>query len=49
MSFFVTSTAPGSGNLNGLAGADAHCLTLATAAGAPKRQWRAYLSAPSAA
>ena len=49
MSFFVTSTAPGSGNLKGLAGADAHCLTLAAAAGSPKREWRAYLSAPGAA
>ena len=46
MSFFVTSTAPGSGNLKGLAGADAHCLALATAAGSQKREWRAYLSAP---
>ena len=48
-SFFVTSTAPGSGNLEGLAGADAHCQALATAAGSPKREWRAYLSAPGAA
>jgi hypothetical protein len=46
MSFFVTSTAPGSGDLKGLAGADAHCLALAAAAESPKRQWRAYLSAP---
>ncbi len=29
MSFFVTSTAPGGGDLGGIAGADAHCATLA--------------------
>jgi len=45
MSFFVTSTGPGNGgNLGGLAGADAHCQTLAAAAGAGNRTWRAYLS-----
>ena len=34
MSFFVTSAGPGNGaNLGGLAGADRHCQTLATAAG----------------
>lgn len=45
MTFFVTSTGPGSGgNLGGLAGADAHCGKLAKAAGAPDRPWRAYLS-----
>ena len=46
MSFFITSASPGSGDLDGLAGADAQCLKLAQAAGSPKRQWRAYLSAP---
>jgi len=46
MSFFVTSTNPGKGgDLGGLAGADAHCQKLATAAGAGNRTWRAYLSA----
>lgn len=46
MSFFVTSVrAADSGDLGGFAGADAHCLTLAQAAGSPKREWRAYLSA----
>ena len=45
MSFFVTSAGPGDGaNLGGLAGADAQCQKLATAAGAGKRTWRAYLS-----
>ena len=45
MSFFVTSAGPGDGaNLGGLAGADAHCQKLATAAGAGNRTWRAYLS-----
>jgi len=45
MSFFITSSGPGSGaNLGGLAGADKHCQSLATAAGAGNRTWRAYLS-----
>lgn len=45
MGFFVTSTGSGKGgDLGGLEGADAHCQSLATAAGAGKRQWRAYLS-----
>jgi hypothetical protein len=45
MGFFVTSVGPGNGgNLGGLAGADAHCQKLATAAGAGSRTWRAYLS-----
>ena len=45
MSFFVTSVNPGKGgDLGGLAGADAHCQKLATAAGAGQRSWRAYLS-----
>ena len=45
MSFFITSTPIGKGgNLGGLAGADAHCQTLATAVGAGNRTWRAYLS-----
>jgi len=48
MTFFVTSVGPGKGgDLGGLAGADAHCQTLATAAGAGAREWRAYLSTQS--
>ena len=44
-SFFVTSSNPGKGgDLGGLAGADAHCQTLASAAGSGNRSWRAYLS-----
>src|SRR6185295_11481767 len=35
-------------NLGGLAGADAHCQALATAAGAGNRTWRAYLSTTAA-
>jgi hypothetical protein len=49
MGFFVTSAGPGTGgNLGGLAGADKHCQTLAAAAGAGGRTWRAYLSAAGA-
>jgi hypothetical protein len=45
MTFFITSAGPGKGaDLGGLKGADAHCQALAKAAGAGKRQWRAYLS-----
>lgn len=45
MSFFLTSRGPGDGgNLGGLAGADAHCRSLAEAAGVAGRTWRAYLS-----
>ena len=45
MSFFVTSANPGKGgNLGGLAGADAHCQSLAAAVGAGGKTWRAYLS-----
>ena len=46
MTFFVTSTGSGRGaDYGGLAGADAHCQALATAAGSGHRVWRAYLSA----
>ncbi|MDA8596851.1 hypothetical protein N9L26_00760 [Candidatus Pacebacteria bacterium] len=46
MTFFITSTNPGSGaDFGGLAGADAHCQALATAAGAGAQTWQAYLSA----
>ena len=45
MSFFITSENPGNGaNLGGLEGADAHCQTLAEAAGAGDKTWVAYLS-----
>jgi hypothetical protein len=45
MTFFVTSVGSGKGaDLGGLAGADAHCQTLAAAAGAGNKVWRAYLS-----
>jgi hypothetical protein len=45
MTFFVTSAPIGNGgNLGGLAGADAHCLALATAVGAGNHTWHAYLS-----
>ena len=45
MSFFVTSSNPGKGgDLGGLAGADAHCQSLAAAVGAGGKTWRAYLS-----
>jgi hypothetical protein len=43
--FFVTSTTSTTGNLGGLAAADATCQRLAMAAGlAGNRTWRAYLS-----
>jgi len=45
LGFFVTSAGLGKGaDLGGLAGADAHCQALASAAGAGSRTWRAYLS-----
>jgi hypothetical protein len=48
MTFFVTGETH-SGNLGGLAGADAICQRLAAAAGAENRTWRAYLSTQAAA
>jgi len=49
MSFFVTSVGKGDGgNLGGLEGADAHCQSLAAAAGRGNVQWRAYLSQAAA-
>ncbi|TAK49689.1 MAG: lectin [Xanthobacteraceae bacterium] len=49
MTFFVTSVGPGKGaDLGGLDGADRHCQTLATAAGASGKTWRAYLSTQAA-
>jgi hypothetical protein len=48
MTFFITSLGGGDGaNLGGLAGADAQCQKLASAAGAGTRTWHAYLSAPA--
>jgi hypothetical protein len=44
VSFFVTSATSATGNLGGLAGADATCQRLAAAAGHGARTWRAYLS-----
>jgi hypothetical protein len=46
MSFFITSAGSGKGaDLGAIEGADRHCQSLAAAAGAGKRTWRAYLSA----
>jgi hypothetical protein len=45
VTFFVTSVTSSTGNLGGLAGADARCQSLAAAAGHGSRTWRAYLSA----
>ena len=45
MSFFVTSVGSGKGaDLGGLKGADAHCTSLAEAAGVTGKSWHAYLS-----
>jgi len=45
MSFFITSVGLGKGaNLGGVEGADAHCASLAEAAGVTGKTWRAYLS-----
>src|SRR4051812_23732204 len=44
-SFFITSVGLGKGgDLGGLAGADRQCQSLAQAAGAGSKTWRAYLS-----
>ena len=49
MSFFVTSAGSGKGaDLGGLEGADGLCQTLAQAAGAGSKTWRAYLSTQGA-
>jgi len=49
MTFFVTSAGPGKGaDLGGLEGADRQCQTLAQAAGAGSKTWRAYLSTQAA-
>ncbi|PBB67646.1 hypothetical protein CK228_14340 [Mesorhizobium sp. WSM4312] len=45
MSFFITSVGSGKGaDLGGLKGADAHCASLAEAAGVTGKSWHAYLS-----
>jgi hypothetical protein len=47
--FFVTSFGPGKGaDLGGIEGADKQCQTLAVAAGATAKTWRAYLSTQAA-
>ena len=47
--FFLTGTGIGNGgNLGGLAGADNYCQTLAQAASAGAKTWRAYLSTQAA-
>jgi hypothetical protein len=47
--FFITSKGAGKGaDLGGLAGADAHCQTLAAAANGGNRTWHAYLSTQAA-
>jgi len=49
MTFFVVSAGPGKGaDLGGLEGADRQCQTLAQAAGAGGKTWRAYLSSNAA-
>src|SRR5262245_2778899 len=49
MTFVVTHDGPGKGgDLGGLEGGDRHCQTLATAAGAGNKTWRAYLSSNAA-
>lgn len=48
MTFFVTSVGKDGGNLGGLAGADAHCKSLAAAAGRGDANWKAYLSTQGA-
>ena len=49
MTFFITSkSGPEGANFGGIEGADKHCQTLATTAGAGKKTWRAYLSTQAA-
>ena len=45
MTFFISSVGKGKGaDLGGIAGADAHCVALAKAAGSKQTNWKAYLS-----
>ena len=49
MNFFITSAGPGRGaDLGGVAGADAHCKSLAESVGEGNRTWHAYLSSSAA-
>jgi hypothetical protein len=49
MTYFLTSNGLGKGaDLGGIEGADKHCQTLATAAGAGGKTWHAYLSTQAA-
>lgn len=48
LSFFVTSDRSTTGNLGGIAAADARCQRLATAVGAGTRKWRAFVSVEAA-
>jgi len=49
MTFFITSAGPGKGaDLGGIEGADRHCQSLAQAAGAGGKTWKAYLSTQGA-
>jgi hypothetical protein len=48
LGFFVSSTTSTTGNLGGLAGADARCQSLASAVGAGGKTWHAYLSTETA-
>ena len=47
MTFFVTSSTTGTGNLGGLEGADRICQNLAASVGAGNHIWHAYLSTQS--
>jgi hypothetical protein len=49
MTFFIADAVPGTGNLGGLAGADATCQRLAAAVGAGNHVWHAYLSTQTTA
>lgn len=49
MTFFVAREVPGTGNLGGLAGADAICQRLAAGVGAGNHVWHAYLSTQTTA
>src|SRR4051794_35646008 len=49
MSFFVTSVGKGDGaNYGGVAGADAYCQSLGSAAGRDSSTWHAYISTQGA-
>ena len=49
MTFFITGkSGPDGANFGGIEGADKHCKSLATRAGAGNKTWRAYLSTQAA-